>query len=614
MKKRFSRRDLLKSGLAAGASSLVLSAGDSLAATPGPSAERIPHAQAASSAQTPPATPDGTILPLTSTSDVYIPPRGDSFFKFSFDFPEPSVAFTGMSFSFRLYTFENAYGLDRDHLTAEKTADGMTIRCSQFVWAGGQEKVPGTLLAHLRKNGDFIEWDASAEMDQPIKSIAAIVRGVPRGKISPGSGGFFDPRDNELLIGYPFGGGDHHGAISVDSPLAIIQAGDQEFFLLSTLLSNKVRANRIYLQPGANGYRVELVYEQGGWEKSNRLQSPTWRAGRTRTADDACKFHYGDVAKSFSIPAWEQRQDVPAWFRDVALVVSIHGMHWTGYIFNDFAKTLRTLQWVATQIPANRVMVFLPAWDGRYYWEYPTYKVSERLGGDDGFRALIQKGHQLGFRFLPMFGMNSANDKLANFSQFSDATTQDVDGNDFDLDWVDWDNDRHNEGWGKYMNLGVDSWRNWLSARISDVIERFGVDAYFLDISGGWQNNTKADMHEGTRRLVDDLRQKYPHVLAVGEFSYDALLSILPVYHVFPSRGYPPAFQNYSRAFYHLSSPAPGRGSSGVHESGFGHFRPEVRKGQFSIPTITVVDDTFDKYRDQMAQIISGAKSWAGIS
>src|SRR4051794_7056302 len=33
------------------------------------------------------------VLPLTSTSDVFVPPRGDAFMKFSFDFPEPSVAF-----------------------------------------------------------------------------------------------------------------------------------------------------------------------------------------------------------------------------------------------------------------------------------------------------------------------------------------------------------------------------------------------------------------------------------------------------------------------------------------------------------------------------------------
>ena len=98
-------------------------------------------------------------------------------------------------------------------------------------------------------------------------------------------------------------------------------------------------------------------------------------------------------------------------------------------------------------------------------------------------------------------------------------------------------------------------------------------------------------------------------MLACGEMPYDALMSVLPLFHVFSASAYPPAFKKYCRAFQHLSSPAPGRGSSGVHESGFGHFDPKslsLRDEQ--IPTITVVDDTFEKHRDIMAEIIKRAK------
>ncbi len=609
MSKRISRRDLLKSGLAAGVSSLVpLGAAQEPHTLNGDGSVASPPAKEGDSS----ATASG-ILDLNCTSGVYIPPRGDSFFKFSYDFPDPSVAFQEMQFSFRLYTFENAYGLDRESMIVTETSDGIEMQCSQLVWAGGQQKSPGSLVARFRKSGDFVEWSASAEMNRPIKSIAAIVRSVPRGKVAGGSGGFFDPQDNELLFGYPFGAGDHHVARGIDSPLAVIQSGENDFFFLSTLL-DRVRACRIYMQPGENGYRTELVYEQEGWQKSNRVQSPTWRAGHTTSAEAAYRPHFDHVAQAFSIPSWEHRQDVPSWFRDISLVVSIHGMHWTGYVFNDFAKASRILDWVATQISPRKVMVFLPAWDGRYYWDYPVYQPEPRLGGEAGFRALIERSHRQGFHFLPMFGMNAADTHLEVFSKFADATTQQIDGDDFDLNWVDWDNDRHNEGTGKYMNLGVQSWHDWLFARIADIVERFHADGYFLDISGGWVNNTKADMHEGTRRLVEDLRRKFPHVLAVGEFSYDALMSILPVYQIFPSRGYPAAFQKYARSFEHLSFPAPGRGSSGVHESGFGHFRPNVRKDQPVIPTITVVDGTFDKYRDVMAQVIQEANAWTGMN
>src|SRR5690349_22762880 len=108
---------------------------------------------------------------------------------------------------------------------------------------------------------------------------------------------------------------------------------------------------------------------------------------------------------------------------------------------------------------------------------------------------------------MPMFGTNAANRNLSSYSAIADAATSKIDGDRMDLNWVDWDNDRHQDGWLTYMNLGVASWRTWLTERIADVIRTYGVDAYFLDIVGGWVNNPKADMHEGTRQMIAELRR-----------------------------------------------------------------------------------------------------------
>jgi len=79
----------------------------------------------------------------------------------------------------------------------------------------------------------------------------------------------------------------------------------------------------------------------------------------------------------------------------------------------------------------------------------------------------------------------------------------------------------------------------------------------------------------------------------------------IPPYHA----GGGARWQKYSRFFQHLSSPAPGRGSSGVHEWGFGRFNPETLSlSNNAIPTLQVVDDTFEKYRDVMAELFVGRK------
>src|SRR5207248_2541469 len=351
---------------------------------------------------------------------------------------------------------------------------GLAPGVSTGVSAEPGVRAPGRVSARRRAEGDAVLWDVTAEMDQPIKAVTTVLRGVPRGKLSSGGSDPFDPKDNEVLWGYPFGGGDLFGgntAGGMGTPLAVVQASEQEFVALSSL-DDRVRTKRFYFQPGGRGYRVELVHEVEGWLDQSRVRVPTWRVGRAVTLEAAVAPHYAHLARAYRWPRWETRGDVPVWLRRTALVVTLHGMHFTGYVFNDYARMHAILEWIATQIPAERVLVFISAWDGRYYWDYPTYRAAERLGGEAGFRRLVEGAHRLGFRVMPMFGANAANRRLPNFAQFADAATERVDGDRFDLNWVDWDNDRHQEGFGAYMNLGVESWRHWLTARIAEGLER----------------------------------------------------------------------------------------------------------------------------------------------
>ena len=607
-----SRREWLKTIGIVGAAGAVLP-GELIAATgsgrPSPTIEplavRTIHAP-------------GEIVELYSTSDVFIPPKGRSFQKFSFDSPEPGVVFGDHRFSFLIFSEENIYSLDRAHMVATGTGDSLQLVADGFIWAGGQEKAPGKLTATFQKVGTTIEWEISVAMDRTIRTVTTVVRDVPRGNVAFGGAAPAEPqnpnasRDGDSLAAYTFGGGDLNGPPqSMSTPIAVLQAGDQDFLYITTL-DDRVRPKRYYFQAGEKSYRVEAIYEHDAWREDKRITLPKWRLGRTSSFEAAMQPHMEHIEKAFDLQSWESRQDVQPWQRDLALVTTLHGTHYTGFIFNTYAQQLEILRWMATQIPANRVLIFLSAWDGRYYWDYPNYTVPARMGGEAGFKQLISEGQKLGFRMMPMYGANSANKKLADYWKIAPAITKKIDGNDYNLDWVDWNNDRHQDGWLAYMNLGHDAWRNHLEGRIAEMIDRFHVDAYFLDIVGGHVNSTTGDMHEGTKKLVMNLRAKYPKVACVGEMPYDALHGFIPMYQV----GLGPRWSKYSRSYSHLSSPAPGRGSSGVHESGFGRFNTDTFgvSATGGIPTLQVVDDTFTKYRDVMTAIIQKAKQRAGIT
>ncbi|MEO7965788.1 MAG: hypothetical protein ABIT38_17900 [Gemmatimonadaceae bacterium] len=606
MSDQISRREALKVIGLTGAAALVPHAADA--------ATTISDTAAISAK---PILAPAEILPLTSTSDVFIPPRGNSFFKFSFDFPEPSIAFDGLRFGVIVFTHENAYALDPSRTTATTTPSGLRVSCNGLTWGGGQEKANGRVTLDLRKVNDAVEWSIDVECEHPIKSVTTVVRDIPRGRVSFGGGDFFDPKDDEILFGYPFSGGDLFGpggAGGMTTPLAIFEKSAGDYVYISSL-DDRVRTKRFFLQPGEHGYRVEAGWEADGWTHQRRATVPTWRLGRVATPDASLTRHYDHLRRAYKLPDFSSRTDVPAWMHDVALVTTLHGQHYTGYIFNDYARMLEIMRWMATQMPPERALIFLSPWDGRYYWDYPNYQVDPRMGGERGFATLVREGRKLGFRIMPMFGANSANRRQPVWPRIANAATEKVDGDPMSLNWVDWDNDRHQEGWLAYMNLGVASWRDWLGGRISDIITRFDVDAYFLDIIGGWTNNPQADMHEGARKLVARLRAAHPSVACVGEMHYDALLEFIPMYHAGGGGMGRPFVQRHAKFFSHLSAPAPGRGSSGVHESGFGNFNTEtLGLNPNAIPTLQVVDDTFAKHRDTMAAVIKVAKARAGIA
>src|SRR5271157_1895213 len=108
MNDSISRRDLLKAAGAAAALPLV------------------PRLAGGPAAAPPPADP---VLPLTSTSEVFVPPRGNAFQKFSFDFPEPSVEYQGLRFGFLVFSRENVYGLSGDKIAVEPDGDALAISC-----------------------------------------------------------------------------------------------------------------------------------------------------------------------------------------------------------------------------------------------------------------------------------------------------------------------------------------------------------------------------------------------------------------------------------------------------------------------------------------------------
>jgi hypothetical protein len=538
---------------------------------------------------------------LTSTDGVNFPVKESGQMKFSFSWPEPSLEFGGLLFAFELISYENTYAIDPALVSVTGSGDTRKLVARGFTWAGGQEKIGGYLEANLKQMpNEALEWSLSVRFGKPVKSLKTIVRNLPRGRLSKAADHWHDPGDSENVFEYP----DLMNGMA--TPLVALEAKDGRVWAISAL-QTEVRPARFFFWPGVDGYKVELMSEMAAWDRRGDVQTPTWRIGSAADFDTAVRPHFAHLDTAWRLPAFQSRTDAPHWMKHTGLVLSLHGQHWTGRILNDYARQLEILRWASTKMDPSNVMVFLAGWDARYYWDYPRFDVDPRMGGEAAFKRLISEGQKLGYHFLLMFGSNIANPAAPRFAKIANAQVRNVYGEFIPGNYVDWDGDRKGDSSMVLMNLAVASWRDHLRGRISAMIDKYRIDAYFLDICGFWENNPDGDMFVGTQKLVKSLATRYPGIPAVAEMQYDAQMGIIPMSHAPRYPLYPQGNYDHVASFSHLSHPAPGRGSTGVHEAGFRPYKP-VTLTQREIPTITFVDDTFDKWRDLVEADIEVAR------
>ncbi|MDE6962083.1 MAG: hypothetical protein K2P30_00465, partial [Lachnospiraceae bacterium] len=429
----------------------------------------------------------------------------------SYSFPSPHFYLGGFEFSVMVYTFRNVYAPKMDGIKLEQDGDTLLAKCQGLIWAGGQMEIPGnvTVKACVCEQGILVEASAFLEeVSEDIRSIKLVIHGLSEGKII----NLTDARpktipEEGLILKYPEGWRD------VGTPLVIMKTESGRLIYFQSL-DNMVRDKWFVFVPSEYGINVELIFEEKATEMTNCIQSPSWKIGYGKSLEEIYEPHRLHVEKSYGLSPWETRTDVPEWARDISLIASIHCQHWTGYIFNDYAEVLENLKKICSQIEGRRVLAYLPGWEGRYYWKYGNYTPDERMGGEEGFRKLCEGAKKLGVHIMPMFGINLVGTHFDGYEQWGAPSEFRGPAGSVYGGSVDWDGSRHyDHNSNRNLNPAAPRWQNRLYGQVTGLMEKYGFDAAFFDISAVWMNDPNHYLYDGIRKLMNRFKQYNPDML-----------------------------------------------------------------------------------------------------
>lgn len=508
----------------------------------------------------------------------------------SFDLEDPVYEVCGLRLSAQLVTLENLYGIDPAHTRVETRPDGATIRARGLRWAGGREAAEGSLEVRIAREGPE-RWrlDARAEGPAPVRCVKLVLRDLDPLEDVPHHG---------ALRSYPMG---------LPAPIVRFRSGAAPIGVRAE--DPEVREKRFaaYAErvgPLAGRGALALIHEEAASRFSRELVAPPFVVARGAAADALEDEHQAFLAAAHGLRAFEARTDVPDWARAVRLVLTLHGMHWTGRALLTYADMARVLRTVTGLVDGRQVLAYLPGWEGRYYWQYGDYRPEPRLGGEAGFAALCNEARSLGVHLMPMFGANCVNLRLPAFRSLDPAVfLKSATGQRFHGNQPDWDLARaHDTGWQGWLNPGHPAWRDRLAGQIGSLARRFGFDAVFLDTTEIWTNDPDHPVFEGLRALAERLRAEVPGLLLAGEYDYDALLAVFPWFQRAWWTEAPAWTARYVRRFGHLCEGEPA-GRTGVHELGV--WRPgPVPAGRGCLATLAFQDGTPETWREAVSRLL----------
>ena len=293
----------------------------------------------------------------------------------------------------------------------------------------------------------------------------------------------------------------HYPFPSWEVQLAILQGEQGGFFVRGADETFQFKALHYerYVDSFALGFETQ---NQAPFDALTSAQSVVWRLSAYTGDWRVPARQYRDWMEQTFKP-W-RLDEMPVWVREIGLVVT--------YI--DPRLDIGILDRLAEQVDPTKTLLYLNQWR-RYPFDvnFPDYTAKPEFGG------FVEAAHRHGFRVMAhvnLIGVNADHPIYAEFQQFQyrNPWTGNLMG------WF-WDRtDAPNRI--AAVNPASAEFRKYFVQQLKEVWQRYGVDAFFLDVSARIENDANGlieglNAGQGNVLLHKELAAAMPGVVFGGE-------------------------------------------------------------------------------------------------
>ncbi len=279
------------------------------------------------------------------------------------------------------------------------------------------------------------------------------------------------------------------------------------------------------------GFNLSYGIEAEAPLTATRLEAMWYLDGFKGSWRGPVEVHRAWMEEAFGLTRLEENPYFPEWARGINFVLELWGIGKEApEPFHTFDQMIdRLKRWATMHSPAE-TLVYLPAFaEHGIDSNAPRYNPSIPLGGEEGFRKLVDTAHRLGYRVMAHTNVLCMTFTHELYEQFRRHQVVDAFGReqgwalDIDGDWLA-------EPYFAYINPGAREWGDLMEQVLGELIRNYRLDAIFLDQTLLAFNVSRGpNFMSGMREHIARLQRAFPETLFAGEGLHEQVVAPLPM-------------------------------------------------------------------------------------
>jgi hypothetical protein len=106
------------------------------------------------------------------------------------------------------------------------------------------------------------------------------------------------------------------------------------------------------------------------------------------------------MEERFGIRKVRDQGKLPQWIRNVKLILTVDMLRSNWEISHDYEDLRKLSKELRKAGCPEDTLIYIPGWHGAYDSTHPTYRPHLKLGGEEGFRKMLQQVHDDGFHVM----------------------------------------------------------------------------------------------------------------------------------------------------------------------------------------------------------------------